>query len=123
MNCTMARVALQISNCKYQIANWRHLKMRAFCARLGEKHSTGTVAASGIPGSSLLFVAFAVIASLVPGVAEALQYDRQAVAQGAWWRIVSGHFVHWSGEHLFWDVLALGLLGAEWFLRKRKHLL
>jgi len=56
-------------------------------------------------------VAFAVAASLLPGVAEWLQYDRPAVAQGGSWRLMTSHFVHWSGEHLFWDVLALGLLG------------
>jgi rhomboid family GlyGly-CTERM serine protease len=70
-----------------------------------------TWTARRIPGASLLLVAFAVAVSLLPGVAEWLQYDRLAVAQGAWWRLVSSHFVHWSGEHLFWDVLALGMLG------------
>ena len=64
-----------------------------------------------IPLASLLLVAFAVAVSLLPGVAECLQYDRLAVAQGAMWRLMTSHFVHWSGEHLFWDVLALGLLG------------
>lgn len=64
-----------------------------------------------LPGASLLLVVFAVAVSLLPGVAEWLQYDRQAVAQGAVWRLVTSHFVHWSGEHLLWDVLALGVLG------------
>jgi rhomboid family GlyGly-CTERM serine protease len=40
-----------------------------------------------------------------------LQYDRLAIANGALWRLVTSHFVHWSGEHLFWDGLALGILG------------
>jgi rhomboid family GlyGly-CTERM serine protease len=64
-----------------------------------------------LPGASLLLVAFAVMASLLPGVAGWLQYDRVAIAHGALWRLVTSHFVHWSGEHLFWDGLALGLLG------------
>lgn len=64
-----------------------------------------------IPLASLLLVASAVAVSLLPGAAEWLQYDRLAVSQGAWWRMMTSHFVHWSGEHLFWDVLALGLLG------------
>jgi rhomboid family GlyGly-CTERM serine protease len=64
-----------------------------------------------LPVASLLLIAFAVIVSLIPGVAHWLQYDRLAVAHGAFWRLVTSHFVHWSDEHLFWDVLALGVLG------------
>ena len=64
-----------------------------------------------VPCATLLLMAVAVAASLVPGVADWLQYDRLAVADGAIWRLVTSHFVHWSGEHLFWDVLALGVLG------------
>src|SRR5262249_40581548 len=56
-------------------------------------------------------VALAVAASLLPGAAAWLQYDRVAISDGELWRVVTGHFVHWSGEHLFWDVLALGVLG------------
>jgi len=85
--------------------------------------SSSFTAARRLPGASLLLVTIAAAVSLLPGVAECLQYDRLAVAQGALWRLVTSHFVHWSGEHLFWDVLALGLLGwmceresAGWFL-------
>jgi len=49
--------------------------------------------------------------SLTPGLAEWLQYDRVAIAAGEWWRLMTSHFVHWSGEHFFWDVLAFGVLG------------
>jgi rhomboid family GlyGly-CTERM serine protease len=64
-----------------------------------------------LPLASPVLVAFAVAASLIPDAAGWLQYDRLAIADGQWWRIVTGHFVHWSGEHLFWDALALGVLG------------
>jgi rhomboid family GlyGly-CTERM serine protease len=71
-----------------------------------------TVNAAGrLRGASLLFVAFAIAVSLLPGVAVWLQYDRSALANGALWRIVTSHFVHWSAEHLFWDALALAVLG------------
>jgi rhomboid family GlyGly-CTERM serine protease len=71
-----------------------------------------TVNAVGhLPGASLLFVAFAIAMSLLPGVSAWLQYDRTAISNGALWRILTSHFVHWSAEHLFWDVLALGVLG------------
>jgi len=46
------------------------------------------------------------------GVADAAQYDRAALLRGEVWRLVTGHFVHWSLSHLVWDVLAFLILGA-----------
>jgi rhomboid family GlyGly-CTERM serine protease len=64
-----------------------------------------------LPVASCLLTAFAVAASLLPGAAGWLQFDRVAIIGGEFWRVVTAHFVHWSGEHLFWDVFALGVLG------------
>jgi rhomboid family GlyGly-CTERM serine protease len=75
-------------------------------------------AARRVPCASLLFVLVAAAASLVPGVAERLQFDRAAIAGGQWWRLVTSHFVHWSSEHLFWDLLAFAVLG---WLCERDH--
>jgi rhomboid family GlyGly-CTERM serine protease len=69
-------------------------------------------AARRLPVASLLLVVFAVAVNVVPGVADWLQFDRHAVARGELWRLVTSHFVHWSGNHLFWDTLALGMLGG-----------
>jgi rhomboid family GlyGly-CTERM serine protease len=68
-------------------------------------------AARRLPVASLLLVVFAVAVNVVPGVADWLQFDRHAVAGGELWRLVTSHFVHWSGDHLFWDTLAFGMLG------------
>ena len=68
-------------------------------------------AARRLPVASLLFVGFALAVSVVPGVADWLQFDRHAIARGELWRLVTSHYVHWSGDHLFWDTLALGILG------------
>jgi rhomboid family GlyGly-CTERM serine protease len=68
-------------------------------------------AAKRLPVASLLFVGFALTVDVVPGLAHWLQYDRHAVASGEVWRLFTSHFVHWSGNHLFWDTLALGVLG------------
>jgi rhomboid family GlyGly-CTERM serine protease len=46
------------------------------------------------------------------GVADAAQYDRAALLRGEVWRLVTGHFVHWSFAHLAWDLLAFVILGA-----------
>jgi rhomboid family GlyGly-CTERM serine protease len=64
-----------------------------------------------LPGATLLLVALAATVSLLPGAAAWLQYDRAAIGHGAVWRLLTSHFVHWSGDHLFWDGLALGALG------------
>lgn len=70
--------------------------------------------------SIVLSFVTAVIA-LIPGLAGPLQFDRAGVAAGEWWRIVTGHFVHWNSDHVFWDLLVFASLGAlcEWRDRRR----
>jgi rhomboid family GlyGly-CTERM serine protease len=41
-----------------------------------------------------------------------LQYDRAAILHGEVWRLLTGHFVHWSTAHLAWDLLAFLALAA-----------
>lgn len=43
---------------------------------------------------------------------EALVFDRAALAQGEWWRWLTGHLVHSDGQHALWDIAALGLIGG-----------
>jgi rhomboid family GlyGly-CTERM serine protease len=31
---------------------------------------------------------------------------------GQWWRLLTGHLVHWDASHGFWDVLMFAVLGA-----------
>jgi rhomboid family GlyGly-CTERM serine protease len=45
-----------------------------------------------------------------PGLVEALRYDRGAILQGEWWRLVSGHFVHGGAIHGLLNLLGLGIL-------------
>lgn len=40
------------------------------------------------------------------------QYDRSAVLRGEVWRLVTGHFSHWSPSHLGFDLFAFVVLGA-----------
>jgi rhomboid family GlyGly-CTERM serine protease len=53
---------------------------------------------------------------------EAWVYDRAAIAQGEWWRLVSGHWVHSDLEHAAWDIGALLVLGLLFESRLRWRL-
>jgi rhomboid family GlyGly-CTERM serine protease len=61
--------------------------------------------------AALALSAGAAAAFLIPGAARWLEYDRAALAGGEVWRLVTGHFVHWSIEHLWWDLIAFAALG------------
>ncbi|MCW8825778.1 MAG: rhombosortase [Gammaproteobacteria bacterium] len=66
-----------------------------------------------LPRLTLLMALVAIGLFLSFGAApELLTYDREAIIHGEWWRLVSGHFVHSDGEHAFWDIFALLLIGA-----------
>ena len=49
---------------------------------------------------------------LLPSVAPYLEYDRAAIASGETWRLVTGHLVHYSFDHFFWDAITFLALGA-----------
>lgn len=66
-----------------------------------------------LPWRSLLLAAVAVAAFLVFGAApEAWVFDRHAISQGEWWRLISAHWVHSDLEHASWDIAALLLFGV-----------
>ena len=74
---------------------------------------TGARHGSTLPWRSILLGAGAVVAYLVLGAApEAWVFDRVAIAQGEWWRLVTGHWVHSDLTHAGWDIVALLLLGS-----------
>lgn len=47
--------------------------------------------------------AFAILCHLVPGSFDALAYSRKGVSSGQLWRLLSGHLVHVSLEHIVRD--------------------
>lgn len=71
------------------------------------------------PWLTALFALVAGFASL-PGLAPLAELTRDPVGQGEVWRLVTGHFTHWSTEHLLFDLLAFALLGTllEWRSRR-----
>ena len=47
-----------------------------------------------------------------PALEAWLIYDRLAIGNGEWWRLVTGHLVHLSPSHLFMNLAALIVVGA-----------
>lgn len=86
------------------------------------KHVTRIVlaAAGRMGGASLLLSGLAIGAFLLPGAAEALQFDRTAIADGQFWRLFTGHFTHWSADHLIWDTLVFAALACVYERRDRR---
>jgi rhomboid family GlyGly-CTERM serine protease len=80
-------------------------------------------AAAYLPGVTLVLVAAACLVMAFPWLADRLQYDRSAVVEGELWRIATCHLTHWSLDHLFWDVTALGFLGFVVEQDRRRRLL
>jgi rhomboid family GlyGly-CTERM serine protease len=78
-------------------------------------------------GAALL-ACLALLVALACGgtqLTELLRYERTAIAQGEWWRLVSGHWVHLGPRHLLPDAAGLALLWALYAraLRPRSWLL
>jgi rhomboid family GlyGly-CTERM serine protease len=75
---------------------------RRLAARLGEP----PVRLSATTGTLLLSL------PVLAGIASplGLEYDRAAIAAGELWRVVTCHWVHWSLDHLLWDLLAFAAL-------------
>ena len=66
-----------------------------------------------LPWRTLMLAVVAIWAFLGLGAApEAWVFDRLAIADGEWWRLVTGHWVHSDGSHAGWDIAMLLLFGV-----------
>jgi len=70
-------------------------------------------------GWPVLVVVSALVVYLLPDVGTALVYDRSAILSGELWRLVTGHWVHFSVSQLFYDVTVLGITG--WIIESRGY--
>jgi rhomboid family GlyGly-CTERM serine protease len=66
--------------------------------------------------TTLLLVGSAVAVYLIPGASALLIFDRAAIGDGEWWRVVTGSWVHLSISHLAYDGVAV--LIAGWLLER-----
>jgi len=65
-----------------------------------------------LPWATALLGLACLASTWVPGAAELLAWDREAIAGGEAWRLFSGLWVHLSPSHLVWNLAALGAAGA-----------
>lgn len=56
-----------------------------------------------------------------PTATEFAQFDRAAIRSGQLWRVSTGHIVHWSVDHLVWDLAAFFVLAAYCEARGRRR--
>jgi rhomboid family GlyGly-CTERM serine protease len=64
-------------------------------------------ASYALPWFTLVASALAVGAWFWPGAFDALAYNRAQILHGEWWRLLTGHWIHFSASHLFWDLAIL----------------
>lgn len=83
-------------------------------------HQSDRRGAAG-PWASLLLALCAVLLYLTPDLTAWATYDRTALANGQLWRLVTGHWTHWSAEHLGWDLLVFAVVGRALELRGRRR--
>ena len=89
--------------------------------RVAEKSSAARARSEGQfrwPVGALLGVLFALLASS-PTWAPVLEWQRGLAAVEPW-RLLTGHFTHWSADHLLWDLLIFAIFGALLEMRCRK---
>lgn len=59
-----------------------------------------------------LFGLPALLVWLMPSSPEVLLHQRSALFAGEWWRLWTGHWVHFSPSHAGWNLAVLGATGA-----------
>ena len=65
-----------------------------------------------VPPVTVAIGALAIAAHLCPPLAAFLVYERSAIAGGELWRLVTCPLVHFSGDHLFFNLLVFAAAGV-----------
>jgi len=65
-----------------------------------------------VPWTTLLLSSLALFTYFHTGAAPVdWVFDRTAIEQGEWWRLLTGHWVHSDDDHALWNIAALVMLG------------
>ena len=75
------------------------------------------------PLHTALLIVTAGLIYILPGCTQLLIYDRTAIFAGESWRLVTGHWVHYSPSHLAYNLVALTLMGTLIELQESRRLL
>ncbi len=65
-----------------------------------------------VPWVTLGLALATLLVHALPALGSLLVFDREAIAQGEWWRLWTGNLVHFSATHLGYDLLALLVAGV-----------
>lgn len=98
-------------------------RARVRCSATGTRRVGLGSALRGLPWLAAGLSAVATVLALVPGGFEALVFDRAALGRGELWRLVTGHFVHWSTAQWAWDTVVFFAVAAACEARGRLRLL
>jgi rhomboid family GlyGly-CTERM serine protease len=60
----------------------------------------------------LALLGMVLFAAATPLAGEAWEYNREAILDGEWGRLLTGHLTHWNVDHLLWDAATFLLLGV-----------
>ncbi len=77
-----------------------------------ELKTAGPARGAGVPWATLLVAIPAIALAAWPRAVDVLAYDRLQVLDGQWWRMLTGHWVHFSVSHLLWNLAVLVPAGA-----------
>jgi len=72
--------------------------------------------------SVFIFGILSILLAALPHYHNALLFDRTAILGGQFWRLWTGHWIHFSPSHLLWNVVALSFTGA-WLEARQPGLL
>ena len=64
------------------------------------------------PGVTVTLALVAVLAWAWPALSAGMIYDRALLAKQQWWRLWTGHLVHYGISHLFWNLAVFVPVGC-----------
>jgi len=67
---------------------------------------------SKVPVISILTTAASLIIFICSEATALLQYDRALIKAGEIWRLLTGHWTHWSFDHFLWCTITFFVLGS-----------
>lgn len=72
-----------------------------------------------LPVVSSIIIVISLFVYLFDGLSSMFIYDRDVILDGEFWRLITGHFVHFSGLHFSFNIIAFGITG--WIIEKRAY--